>query len=192
MRGGVVDGGCAPLCGKAASDWHEQGARRERARAPMLRPARALHSETTARARPPAKAGEGFSLGPQGGYPQVERFMYRCSATTSVSVSVSVNSLLDPLGGGRQAPTLRHTRTFSHTHTQQTTTTHKSTSAAPPYGAQLEHRSWPFGQRECESPTESKTKPQRQLAAQQEPQMGPGQARQACRWEARSSIATGW
>ena len=102
--------------------------------------------------------------------------------------------LVRPVGGPPTTNTYTTTRTQVHTHThkQTTTTTHKSTSAASPYGAQLEHRSWPFGQRECESSTESKTKPQRQLAAQQEPQMGPGQARQACRWEARSSIATGW
>ena len=120
--------------------------------------------------------------------------MRRGSSSSRLGTLLGCEFLVRPVGGPPTTNTYTTTRTQVHTHThkQTTTTTHKSTSAAPPYGAQLEHRSWPFGQRECESSTESKTKPQRQLAAQQEPQMGPGQARQACRWEARSSIATGW
>ena len=95
---------------------------------------------------------------------------------------VSCEFLVRPVGGPPTTSTYTTTHTQVHSHTHQNKhNTHKSTSATPPYGAQLEHRSRPFGQRECESSTESKTKPQWQLAAQQEPQMGPGQARQACR-----------
>jgi len=83
-----------------------------------------------------------------------------------------VNSLLDPWGPPYDKHLHYDTHASSFTHTQQNKhNTHKSTSATPPYGAQLEHRSRPFGQRECESSTESKTKPQWQLAAQQEPQI---------------------